>query len=104
MIMVTETVKMILQKEKEADDKLANAKEKVVKIEEDSKKDAEKIRQKIISDAKAEAEKILSVTKIEIDKMYKEAKAESEKRKNAIYESSSGYKKNVKGIIENILF
>lgn len=102
--MATNTINQILQKEKQADENIAAAKQAASLAVENAKTKAEQLREQILSDARKKAEELTAKVQLDVDKMYDDAKAEAEKRKEQIISSSSSVKSKATEIVREILF
>ncbi len=102
--MATETIEKVLQKEKEGEAKIAEAKASVIKMEEDAKILSVSTKDKILTDAKNKAEKILQDAQTKAEKIMDDARIEAEKRQNEIAESLSGLNDEAEKIVKEILF
>ena len=102
--MATNTVNQVLQKGKQADEKIAKARQDVAETIENAKKTAEKKREEILDEARQKADELVAKVQLDVDKMYNDAGAEAEKLRADILAGSSGIKSKATEIVSKILF
>lgn len=102
--MATNTINQVLQKEKQADENIAKARQEAADAVSKVKSDAELKREQILGDARKKAEELTAKVQLDIDKMYDDAKAEAEKRREEIISASSDLKKSATQIVCDVLF
>ncbi len=102
--MATNTVNQILEKEKQADNTVAGARENANTIIEDAKEKAEDLKQQILADADKKAQELVAKVQFDTDKMYEDARAEAEKRAKHIISASAEVKSKATEIIKDIVF
>ena len=102
--MATNTINQVLQKEKQAEENIAVARQQASDIISRAKSEAELKREQILGDARKKAEELTSKVQLDIDKMYDDAKISAEKRREEIISASSNVKANATQIVCDVLF
>lgn len=102
--MATNTINQVLQKEKQAEENIAVARQQASDIISRAKSEAELKREQILGDARKKAQELTSKVQLDIDKMYDDAKISAEKRREEIISASSNVKANATQIVCDVLF
>lgn len=102
--MVTNTINQVLQKENQAEENIAVARQHAADTVSRAKSEAELKREQIIGDARKRAEELTSKVQLDIDKMYDDAKISAEKRREEIISASSNIKANAVQVVCDVLF
>lgn len=101
---VTQTVEKILEKETEADKKIAQAKEDAKKILADAQLQSEKQYHEIIEKATAKASAIITDAQKKSDEKIADAVELVKKNSQAIIEKNNSNDKNITETVKSILF
>ena len=102
--MATNTVNQVLQKEKQADEAVANARRIADATVEDARVKAERNRTQILNDARKKTDELIAKVQLDSDKMFEDAKKQAQERREQIILTSAGIKNKATEIVRDILF
>lgn len=99
-----EKVDIILEKEKECEELLKNAKVKALQIEEEKERSADAESKAMVSEAEKYAEDIVAAAFAEAEIKTENAKRKAEQSALQFKESAGKYRKRAADVVKNIIF